>query len=421
MAAPSNNFIRVRLEFDYPPPALVDCRMCWLLVDLNTCRVVADLESIIREKFEFSRRSILNLFIESCYLPHTESIYVVRDNDSVRVKLEYLDLVNGDSRVPEKANESTRKRRRHAEEHQKEENKAGVERKKKRRVEKQDVKQASVHEKEQGKCKEKKKKKKKSEKKVKSAASTKNSPVKVDQPLKPKKPPVAQQVSSSSSSEEQEAPQKPAPNSPFSAPTSSCKQSQPKQRLPSSSSSESSSDEANTNKSASQPTPQHTHTPTNDALTSQLTPPVKSLGNCAQNQTSSTLEQPSKSSVSGSEEEIEFVIRKPVQPPGFGVGGPSYLGGFGRRGKNGRDGSAQRERGRGGNRGGFRGQTGSFERDNNGVNHPSYQTDSLSNASVVLQNKTENTPKDYGSMPLLAAPPQVGQRIAFKVTHVQCY
>lgn len=84
MAAHSNNFIRVRLHFDYPPPALVDCRMCWLLVDLNTCRVVADLESIIREKFDFSRRSILNLFIEDCYLPHTESIYVVRDNDSVR-------------------------------------------------------------------------------------------------------------------------------------------------------------------------------------------------------------------------------------------------------------------------------------------------------------------------------------------------
>lgn len=84
MAARGGKFIRVRLFFDYPPPAVVDCRMCWLLVDLNTCRVVADLESIIREKFEFSRRSILNLFIEDCYLPHTESIFVVRDNDSVR-------------------------------------------------------------------------------------------------------------------------------------------------------------------------------------------------------------------------------------------------------------------------------------------------------------------------------------------------
>uniref|UniRef100_A0A3Q3VZQ8 Coilin N-terminal domain-containing protein n=1 Tax=Mola mola TaxID=94237 RepID=A0A3Q3VZQ8_MOLML len=84
MATHSDTFIRVRLHFDYPPPALVGCRMCWLLVDLNTCRVVADLESIIREKFDFSRRSILNLFVEDYYLPHTESIYVLRDNDSVR-------------------------------------------------------------------------------------------------------------------------------------------------------------------------------------------------------------------------------------------------------------------------------------------------------------------------------------------------
>uniref|UniRef100_A0A3P8U4W8 Coilin N-terminal domain-containing protein n=1 Tax=Amphiprion percula TaxID=161767 RepID=A0A3P8U4W8_AMPPE len=84
MSAPVNSSIRLRLFFDYPPPAVVSCRMCWLLVDLNTCRVVADLESVIRDKFEFSRGSILSLFIEDCYLPHTESIYVVRDNDSVR-------------------------------------------------------------------------------------------------------------------------------------------------------------------------------------------------------------------------------------------------------------------------------------------------------------------------------------------------
>lgn len=84
MASHGSNFIRLRLHFDYPPPAAVDCRMCWLLVDLNASRVVADLESVIREKFDFSRGSILSLFIEDCYLPHTESIYVVRDNDSVR-------------------------------------------------------------------------------------------------------------------------------------------------------------------------------------------------------------------------------------------------------------------------------------------------------------------------------------------------
>lgn len=84
MTSHGSNFIRLRLHFDYPPPAVVDCRMCWLLVDLNASRVVADLESVIREKFDFSRGSILSLFIDDCYLPHTESIYVVRDNDSVR-------------------------------------------------------------------------------------------------------------------------------------------------------------------------------------------------------------------------------------------------------------------------------------------------------------------------------------------------
>lgn len=83
MAANSGSFIRVRLFFDYPPPSVVDCRMCWLLVDLNTCRVVSDLESLIRDKFGFSSRSIFNLFIDDCYLPHTESIFLVRDNDSV--------------------------------------------------------------------------------------------------------------------------------------------------------------------------------------------------------------------------------------------------------------------------------------------------------------------------------------------------
>ena len=84
MASSSVNSIRVRLYFDYPPPAVPDCRMCWVLVDLNKCRVVADLASIIRDKFDFSRKNVLNLYVEDCYLPHTESIYVVRDNDSVR-------------------------------------------------------------------------------------------------------------------------------------------------------------------------------------------------------------------------------------------------------------------------------------------------------------------------------------------------
>uniref|UniRef100_A0A672FJN5 Coilin N-terminal domain-containing protein n=1 Tax=Salarias fasciatus TaxID=181472 RepID=A0A672FJN5_SALFA len=82
MADGASSLIRLRLSFDYPPPAAAGCRLCWLLLDRNRCRVVADLESLIRDKFQFSRGSILSLFIQDCYLPHTESVYVVRDNDS---------------------------------------------------------------------------------------------------------------------------------------------------------------------------------------------------------------------------------------------------------------------------------------------------------------------------------------------------
>ncbi|MBN3314206.1 COIL protein, partial [Atractosteus spatula] len=95
MAAPTVNAVRVRLYFDYPPPAVADCRMCWLLVDLNQCRVVADLASIIRDRFDFSRRTVLNLSMQDCYLPPTESIHVIRDNDSVRVKVEKVADANG--------------------------------------------------------------------------------------------------------------------------------------------------------------------------------------------------------------------------------------------------------------------------------------------------------------------------------------
>ncbi|XP_038843518.1 coilin-like [Salvelinus namaycush] len=152
MAASNTNVIRVRLYFDYPPPSVSDCRMCWVLVDLNKCRVVADIASVIREKFDFSRRSILSLFIEDCYLPHTESIYVVRDNDSIRVKVDTL---------------TKKKKRRDAEEEEPTQNRVSEEwnKKKKRKKEESqeaDSNQAAVEERR----KEDKKKQKKKDKKV---------------------------------------------------------------------------------------------------------------------------------------------------------------------------------------------------------------------------------------------------------------
>ncbi|XP_035511494.1 coilin [Morone saxatilis] len=453
MAAHSTNFIRVRLHFDYPPPAVADCRMCWLLVDLNRCRVVGDLESVIRDKFAFSRRSILQLFVEDCYLPHTESVLVVRDNDSVRVKVDCLSQVNGHSSRPDTASENCRKRQRPAGEDGPGENGASVEWKKKKRKKKQgseeslerDAKQASGDEKKkksQGKRKEKKKKKKAEENgptvTAKPAASTKKSPAKVEQPVKStKKPPaktpnVSSSDSSSSSSEEDEAPkktpaQKPAPKTPSTTtPAASktlpvAKPTQKKPHPPSSSSSatDSSSDEATRVKSP----------PKSKALTSttpkgrisenskcQQAPPALQSTNCAQKQAASATApprgKPAEPCTSSSEEEIELVIRRPMQQLGRGSSQSSWRG----RGRAQPIRGGPGERGRGDGRGGARGHNGSFEFSYNGAMEPSYQTDSITNMSVVLQNGAESAPKqDYSSMPLLAAPPQVGQKIAFKL------
>ncbi|XP_042772000.1 coilin isoform X2 [Panthera uncia] len=80
--------VRLRLQFDYPPPATPHCTAFWLLVDLNRCRVVTDLISLIRQRFGFSSGAILGLYLEGGLLPPAESARLVRDNDCLRVKLE---------------------------------------------------------------------------------------------------------------------------------------------------------------------------------------------------------------------------------------------------------------------------------------------------------------------------------------------
>ncbi|EDM05651.1 coilin, isoform CRA_b [Rattus norvegicus] len=80
--------VRVRLQFDYPPPATPHCTVFWLLVDLNRCRVVTDLISLIRQRFGFSSGALLGLYLEGGLLPPSESARLVRDNDCLRVKLE---------------------------------------------------------------------------------------------------------------------------------------------------------------------------------------------------------------------------------------------------------------------------------------------------------------------------------------------
>ncbi|XP_004378162.1 coilin [Trichechus manatus latirostris] len=86
MAAPET--VRLRLQFDYPPPVTPDCTVFWLLVDLSRCRVVTDLISLVRQRFGFSSGAFLGLYLDGGLLPPGESARLVRDNDCLRVKLE---------------------------------------------------------------------------------------------------------------------------------------------------------------------------------------------------------------------------------------------------------------------------------------------------------------------------------------------
>ncbi|XP_077618990.1 coilin [Crocuta crocuta] len=80
--------VRLRLQFDYPPPATPHCTAFWLLVDLNRCRVVTDLISLIRQRFGFSSGAILGLYLEGGLLPPAEHRRQLRREACLRVKLE---------------------------------------------------------------------------------------------------------------------------------------------------------------------------------------------------------------------------------------------------------------------------------------------------------------------------------------------
>ncbi|XP_074870544.1 coilin [Carettochelys insculpta] len=105
--------VRLRLLFDYPPPGSPGCGLCWLLLEPSQVRLVTDLISLIREKFGFSRRAQLSLFLEGALLPPTESARLVRDNDSLRVKLEKVDSDSCDEIGNDITYSSRKERKRH--------------------------------------------------------------------------------------------------------------------------------------------------------------------------------------------------------------------------------------------------------------------------------------------------------------------
>ncbi|XP_077069173.1 coilin [Siphateles boraxobius] len=454
MATSCLNAVRVRLYFDYPPPATPECRMCWLLVDLNKCRVIADLSSIIKEKFGYSRKSILDLFIEDCYLPSTESIYIVRDNDSIRVKVFSPVYVNGaeayknsDAQIPK-----TKKRVREDEMQICE----GLSKKKKHEIGNSNGSTPA----EDGKKKKKKKKEVKEsatpQKNIASPSSSKNnrkstSAVAIsDKTTRTKK---HEPTSNSSDSSEDESHKKAPPPKPKPKQNGATKKPAVAARKESASSDSSSSGAVNKSKSsiAVQPlpvtpkpsstnsklqlqTPQRRESSTDSSSSSsspsQIKPvakktqaasqPSSTTQNSVQSVSSSVSKEPQDKAESSDSEasEIELVIKKPnLQGMGLKIAGlkPSASEERGRGNARGQE----RGRGRGANRGSWRGDFGRAKGTPWKQGSPfewQKQNDSLTNESFILQNPPEPAPKrDYAALPLLAAPPALGQKIAFKL------
>ncbi|XP_037544739.1 coilin [Nematolebias whitei] len=423
MAAHSPNFIRLRLFFDYPPPAVVGCRLCWLLVDLNSCRVVADLESIIRDKFEFSRGSILSLFVEDCYLPHTESVFVVRDNDTIRVKVDCLTLVNGHSICPDAAAETCRKRQRATEEDGSGDERVSTHCKKKKKKKRNEssadgshlVTTVNKNETPQGKRRKKKKKKK-----TEANSHGANTPTPAAPPHKKslgvnkatksfKNIPTTRvqgqnapmSVSVGVSKENKTSGSK-STSTLTSTPTASKAKPKPTQTPapPSSSDTDSSSDEA----VEVSPKPNRL-TPTTTTTSPEAASTTKST-NSSQKPTDRAVQPPAHTRT---EPHNQKNMQPHIRHQQHTQSTAGLWGGISSRqdGVLAAAGPGDRWKSKGDDQG---------ERSCRDLKETSYQTDSLSNVSIVVQNGAESVAqKDYSTMPLLAAPPQVGQTIAFKL------
>ncbi|XP_071988343.1 coilin isoform X2 [Engystomops pustulosus] len=87
MAAPGRD-VRVKLLFPYPPPAVPHCRHLWFMLDAERCRAVTDVSALIRERFFSGLRGALSLYLDGGLLPPGESARLIRDNDVISVEWE---------------------------------------------------------------------------------------------------------------------------------------------------------------------------------------------------------------------------------------------------------------------------------------------------------------------------------------------
>uniref|UniRef100_A0A8C5TMC1 Coilin n=1 Tax=Malurus cyaneus samueli TaxID=2593467 RepID=A0A8C5TMC1_9PASS len=438
MMAAGGSPVRLRLVFDHPPPASPGCALCWLLLEPGQARLVTDLLSLIRHRFGFSRRARLSLFLEGALLPPAESARLVRDNDSLRYgpgregtggqgwdrgtgkhNLEYsscreetsVDIWDSQKRYTKrKRKEEVSGRHRLAE--GKEES-STAHSKKLKKTERE--KQLST--------------KKKDEKQTKVAAakmaleqaneslslnSGKSSTKKITTLSKKKRVGASDSSSTSSDSDSSELNMKEnKSHKPVVA-------TLPKNKSQAASNSDvktnkvtvkSTSEKTKTEISKNAKKPQSSSSDSDSSTEDEKVTPAqdstakeKSLPNHVVAVKASTKAPKAKSSSSDSDTSIQGTFANPGRGRGRGTGENFWRASRGR-------GFGGMMRGQGHGRAA---NPGFFYNYSSEGQKQRQINESATNTSVLIQNPVETPKRDYSVLPLLAAPPQVGERIAFK-------
>uniref|UniRef100_A0A8D0F617 Coilin n=1 Tax=Strix occidentalis caurina TaxID=311401 RepID=A0A8D0F617_STROC len=448
--AAAGGAVRLRLLFDYPPPGSPGCALCWLLLEPSQVRLVTDLVSLIRHRFGFSRRARLSLFLEGALLPPTESARLVRDNDSLRyVKLEeivaddYEEVDDGFSYTPK---EDRKKHRQKQEEFSRNEDDRHKREKKKN---KHNPEYSSCREEtsvdmqdSQKRCKKRKRKEevcgrnRLTEGKEESSAdqSKKLKKLKREKQLATKKKDEKQTKAAAAQMALEQANESSSLNSAKNNTKKITTQSR-KKRVGASDSSSVSSDSDSSelnikqNKSSCKPVvatlpKDKSQAVTNSDVKTAASNKVTVKSN-AENSTKTAISKNAKKSQSSSSDSdsstedekaataqdnaakekslpntnaglSNSIVRNCTKQLPTSIQGPLASPGRGRGRGTGEDNFWRGPRGRG------------FRQKQRQLN------ETATNASVFVQNPVEVPKRDYSVLPLLAAPPQVGERIAFK-------
>ncbi|RMB95335.1 hypothetical protein DUI87_28322 [Hirundo rustica rustica] len=431
MMAAGGGPVRLRLVFDHPPPASPGCALCWLLLEPGQARLVTDLLSLIRHRFGFSRRARLSLFLQGALLPPAESARLVRDNDSLRVKLE--EIVADDYEEIDDGfiytTKEDKKRPRHQQDEEEFSRNEGKHKRKKKKKEKQNLEYSS--------CRE--------ETSVDTWDSKKSSTKKITTQSRKKRVGASDSSSTSSDSDSSELNVKENKSS-----HKPVVETLPKDKYQAASDSDvetnkvtvkSNTEKTKTaiNKNAKKPqssssdsdssTEDEKVTPAQDSTVKEKSVPNHVV---AVNASTKAPKAKSSSSDSDSSDSDTLVIKKSAAGAALGnslvrnctkqlpasVQGLFASPGRGRGHGTGEDNFWRGPRGRG-----FRGMMRGHGRGANPGFFFNYSSEgqkqrqlneAATNTSVLVQNPVEIPKRDYTVLPLLAAPPQVGEIIAFK-------